>query len=257
MLERGSREARLRRSRHPTILPLEVHPNVQKLLDLQKVDQEIASLRADIESLPEEEARRRRRLEELQRIKVEKKEKADRAELESRGLEKGIRGGDEEIRKLTERLATVRNNAEYQATLYQIESVKQERDQMQERCLALLETLDAVKAEAREAAEAEAAERKVFERFLAEAEKLRAEREREIAGIMERREALCDGIPPDLAVEYERLFKTRGRLAVCAVEGGYCQGCYNRVTTNDQAKLLGGSSVVACNSCQRILYLDR
>lgn len=234
-----------------------MHPNVKKLIDLQKVDQEIASLRRDTDSLPVEEQKRRRRLEEFERTASERKDRAIKAELDSRALEKTIKQADEEMKKLNERLNIVRNNAEYQATLFQIESVTRDRDRTQDECLKLLEGLDGLKQESDGAAKTAAAERTVLEQFLVEAERLRAEVEKRVAGIVEKRKVVADGIPAELRADYERLFATRDRLAVCPVEGGFCQGCYNKVTTNDTARLLGRSVVVQCDSCQRILYLNR
>jgi predicted nucleic acid-binding Zn-ribbon protein len=46
-------------------------------------------------------------------------------------------------------------------------------------------------------------------------------------------------------------------MGVCAVENGYCQGCYNKITMNDTARVLGKSTIVNCGSCQRILYLSQ
>lgn len=234
-----------------------MHPHVKQLLEIQKVDQEIASLRKDLDSLPAEEAKRRRRLDELERVAAEKKERATKYELDTRALEKAIKGGDDEVRKLTERLNTVRNNAEYQATLFQIEAVKKERDQTQEECLKLLEALEVAKAESAAAVAAADAERQVFEGFLREAEALRQSRAGVLAAVDEKRKAVAECVPPDVLVDYQRLFATRNRLAVCPVEGGFCQGCYNKITTNDLAKLMGGSAVVQCGSCQRILYVKR
>lgn len=233
-----------------------VHPLVKKLLDLQKVDQEIASLTKDLDSLPAEEAKRRRRLDELERAAQEKKERATKTELDARALEKGIRGSDDEIKKLNDRLNIVRNNAEYQATLFQIESVRKDRDHMQEECLQLLDAGEAQKQELTIAQAAADEERKVFDGFLAEADRLRQSRAGAIAAVRERRKATAEGIPPDQLREYEGLFATRDRQAIAAVENGYCQGCYNKVTINDTARLMGGGTIVHCNSCQRILYLN-
>ena len=69
-----------------------------------------------------------------------------------------------------------------------------------------------------------------------------------------KRDAAADGIPPDLLREYEGLYKTRDHMAVAAVEDTYCQGCFNKVTMNDVAKLMGATVVVRCGSCQRILF---
>jgi predicted nucleic acid-binding Zn-ribbon protein len=165
-----------------------------------------------------------------------------------------VRGSDDEIKRLNERLNTVRNNAEYQATLFQIEAVRKERDVTQDECLKLLEAIEALRGAVAQAQAAADEERKVFDGFLVEAEQLRASRAGAIAAGRERRKAMTDGIPDDLLREYDGLFKTRDRLAVCQVQASYCQGCYNKITMNDTARLLGATSVVRCGSCQRILY---
>jgi hypothetical protein len=234
-----------------------VHPNVKKLLDLQTVDQEIVSLRRDTASLPAEEAKRKKRLDELDRVAAEKKDRTTKAELDIRALEKAVKQSDDEVKKLNERLNGVKNNAEYQATLFQIESVVRERDRTQDECLRLLETVDPLKAELATATQAAGEERKVFEGFLAEAQKLRIACEERVKGVLEKRKVLSEGIPPELLLSYDRLFATRENLAVCHVEGSFCQGCYNKVTTNDLGKLMGASTIVSCNSCQRILYVQR
>jgi len=232
-----------------------LHPHVQKLLELQKVDQEIASIRKDLTSLPAEEARRKKKLDELERSRVARKDAADKAEVEARQLEVSIKASDVEVNKLNERLNTVRNNAEYQATLFQIESVRKERDTQQEKCLVLLEQVEGLRKQVTEAAALVAAERTVFDEFLAEAAKLREQRNKETAGIQAKRDQMAHDVPPEVLGRYQRLFDSRGGVAVAPVEGGYCQGCYNKVTTNDVARLMGASSVVECDACQRILYL--
>ncbi len=234
-----------------------MHPHVKKLLALQKVDQEVASLTRDIDSLPAEEAKRRKKLDELDRVATERKNKFLKTELDARALEKAIRGSDDEIKRLNERLNVVRNNAEYQATLFQIEAVRKDRDTMQEDCLRLLEAVEGQRAEANAAQTIADEDRKVLAAFLAEAEQLRSSRAGAIAEVRQRRKALTEGIPDDLLRDYDGLFKTRDQLGVCAVDNGYCQGCYNKITMNDTARLLGQSSVVKCGSCQRIIYIQK
>lgn len=234
-----------------------MHPHVKKLLELQKVDQEISSLTRDIDALPAEEQKRRKRLDELERTMTERRLRLQKTELDSRALDKAVRGNDDEIKRLNERLNIVRNNAEYQATLFQIEAVRKDRDVTQDECLKLLEAVEGQKGETVAAEAAYQEEKKVFDGFLAEAEKLRTSRAGGITAAKERRTGFTDGIPADLLREYEGLYKTRERMAVCPVQDSFCQGCYNKITMNDTARLLGGSVVVRCGSCQRILYLTK
>lgn len=235
-----------------------MHPSVQKLLALQKVDQQIASLRKDIDSLPAEEARRRRRLDDLDKVRTERKEALARAEVDVRTMDKTIKQSDDEVKKLTDRLNVVRNNAEYQAILFQIESVKKERSKMEEEGLALLEQLEQLRAVADRAGSAYAEEERVFAGFQREAADLVATRKQAIERKATGRPALLEGIPRDLLELYERLFGARDGLAIAAAQisgnVSVCQGCYTKVTTSDHARLLGGTAVVQCKSCQRILY---
>ena len=233
-----------------------MHPHVKKLLELQRVDLEVSSLTRDIDQLPAEEARRKRRVDTLEAAADEVRTKVQRAEMDSRSLDNAARSADEEIKRLNERLNVVRNNAEYQATLFQIESVRKERDTTQDKGLELLESLEALRAERDATVAAADEERRVFEGFLGEAEQLRAARADDIAAARARRETMTDGIPADLLREYDGLYKTREHLAVCAVDDGYCQGCYNKITLNDIAQLMGKAVIVRCGSCQRILHLQ-
>lgn len=232
-----------------------MHPHVKKLLELQKVDQEISSLTRDIDLLPAEEQKRKRKLDELERTLTEKKLAQQKAELDSRALDKAVRGNDDEIKRLNERLNGVRNNAEYQATLFQIEAVRKDRDVTQDECLKLIESLDVHKVAVAAAQAAYDEEKKVFDEFLGEADKLRQSRAGAVGEARGRRQAMTDGVPPDLLREYDGLYKTRQHVAVAPVQDTYCQGCYNKVTMNDVSKLMGGSTVVRCGSCQRILHI--
>ena len=233
-----------------------MHEHVQKLLDLQKVDHEVTSLTKDIDQLPAEQEKRKRRLDQLERSSKDAAALLHKAEVESRSCDSASRAADEQIKKLNERLNVVRNNAEYQATLFEIESVRKDRDQVQDDGLQLLEQMDVLKETAAAAHKAFEEEREVYEGFLVEADKLRAERADEIAAARAKRAAAADGIPPDLLREYEGLYKTRDLTAVSPVEAEYCQGCYNKITMNDVARLMGASAVVRCGSCQRILFLS-
>lgn len=232
-----------------------MHPDVRKLVAVQKVDQEIARIRRDLDSLPREQAQREKRLNDLKKAADVKKNAFVEAELEIRRLEQAVKSADEEVKKLDGRLNTVKNNAEYQAILFQIDSVKKERSLSETEALAKMDGIEALKGAAKDAQGVVAEEEKVFATFLQEAKLVREAREAEIAKVSVGRAALIADIPKALLANYDRLFASRDSLAVCAVEGQVCQGCYTRITHNDLAKLMGKSTMVQCGSCQRILYL--
>ncbi|MCA8943860.1 MAG: hypothetical protein KDB80_14955 [Planctomycetes bacterium] len=231
-----------------------MHPDVKKLLAVQEVDQRIAGLRRDLVSIPQERERRETRLRALESQAAEKRSGLQKREVELRSNEVGIKEGDQEIKKLQERLNTVKNNAEYQAILLQIESVKKQISELENEGLQLMEVVEGLRGELASASEAVAEERAVFEQFESESNELLAQREGEVAAMQGERSAAADGVPPELLAEYERMFDARSNLVVCPVEGATCTGCYISIPPNLQVKLRAGTAVVRCDACQRILY---
>ncbi len=233
-----------------------MHPHVQKLLEVQKIDQKIAQLRRQQESVPRETAEREGRLEAARRAAKTSAQSLQTAELRSRELELSVKQSDEELKNLELKLNTIKNNAEYQAILFQIESVKKERGILEDEGCLILEQMESLQGDSDQTRSALEEDQRVFGEFRAKAEKILEEKKAEIGKISNGRDALLEGVPPELVDEYDRLFAVRDGLSVCLVDSQFCQGCYTNITMNDLAKLSGGRSVVQCGSCQRILYLN-
>lgn len=248
----------VRRARLPDPFPArrsELHPDVKRLLEVQKIDQRIARLERAAESIPREKAQRQAKLEGLRDGVAEIEKAKVESELRCRELDLAIRQSDSEIKNLEGKLGVIKNNAEYQAILFQIEAVKKERDISEEESLVLLDRADPI-IETLDKGKAECAEEEgLFAEFCAEADELIATQRVEIDEVSAGREATRDGVPVELMEEYHRLFETRDGLAVCEAEAQYCQGCYTQFTVNDLARLQGGKVLIRCSSCQRLLYL--
>lgn len=232
-----------------------MHPDVLKLIEVQKVDQKTARLRKDLIALPKERSQREGRLNGLRDSFAEATKSLQDAEVESHSSEISLKQADDELKKLESRLNEVKNNAEYQATLLQIESVKSERNRLEEEGLNLIERIDSLRAARQEQEAALKDHEAVFAEFLIEAEELCRQREAEVAKVEVGRDDLLLEIPKELLVKYERLFEARASLAVCVIEGGCCTGCYTSVQPNLLVKVRGDSSIVNCSSCQRFLFV--
>lgn len=233
-----------------------MHPDVKKLIELQEVDQNLLRIRWELDSIPLERARREKKLDRFRAAAATASQELTSVEVESRAIDLGISQSDEEIQKLQMRLNGVKNNAEYQATLFQIESVKKERGELEEQGLVLLEKLEGLRSAVQTAEAATAEEQEVFDQFLKEAEVLCASREPDIAKVSQERETMVVDVAGDLLARYTKLLGARDGSAVCRAEGSICTGCYSSMTPNDHARLLGGNSIVECSSCQRILFVE-
>ncbi len=232
-----------------------LHPDVRKLLAVQKVDQRISKIRRDLEAVPAETTRRERALDAIRQQHETLVHELQHQEVAARTTDASIASADDEIKKLETRLNTVRNNAEYQATLLQIESVRNERNRLEEAGLGVIDEIEGLKQRVSESAAKLAEEEKSHAEYLAKANQLEGERQRQLDAASEGRDDLVAAVPIDLMARYERLFQARDGQAVCAVEGNTCTGCYTSIPPNLQVKLQAGSAVVQCNTCQRILYL--
>lgn len=62
-------------------------------------------------------------------------------------------------------------------------------------------------------------------------------------------------LPPAEVVRFQRLLQTRHGRAVVAVESSTCQGCRVKLRMPFIAELRTKATLMACESCQRIVYL--
>ena len=70
----------------------------------------------------------------------------------------------------------------------------------------------------------------------------------------EGRAKLAGGIDEDLLGRYERLFASKGDVAVVPVEHEVCMGCHMKITTQTAVRVKGEREIVGCEQCARILY---
>ena len=74
---------------------------------------------------------------------------------------------------------------------------------------------------------------------------------------LRQRNSMVRKLEGTLVHRYERMQQSRIRgNAVVAVVNGVCQGCYMVVTKSLVAELMEGSSLITCEHCGRILYME-
>jgi predicted nucleic acid-binding Zn-ribbon protein len=229
--------------------------HLRNLQDLQALDTRIAGLERKVEAIPgriqaiRESAEQARAAFETVRARFEQARKDIRSKERDLEAQAGTR------RKLEARLYEVKTNKEYSAVLAEIETSKAEMGRLEEEILALMEVQEragreVVEAEARcKRQEAEAAAQEV-----AATEELRA-LEADLAGVRLERDSLSREIPRDLLVQYSRILKGRGGLAVALVgQTGICAGCRFTLTPQRFQEVRQGSQILTCENCGRILF---
>ena len=78
--------------------------------------------------------------------------------------------------------------------------------------------------------------------------------ETQLGQLKSERVQLAQKVDEDVVERYERLFASKGDVAVVAVEHGVCTGCHMKVTTATVNRAKSGNEIVSCEQCGRILY---
>ena len=171
-----------------------------------------------------------------------------------RALERDVAAVDTRLAKFDDHKAAVKTNHEYTALLHEIATAKQDKDSLEEKILILMEEADGL-----------AAELKADERVLAdrkrEGDQARAalgeERktlEAELARLGHERTGEARGVEAPMLARYEQLLKQRRGLAVARMNGDLCAACHVRLRPHIAQMIRRNNEILACESCQRILY---
>jgi predicted nucleic acid-binding Zn-ribbon protein len=233
-----------------------VNPILEQLLRLQRLDTDIRALGHDLQQIP----KRSKLIDDKVRSVREPLDLVlqEKASLEAgrEEMEEALKSFEDKERQLKLKMPEIRSNDEYSALLREMDATKRERDKTEDRSLKAMERLEAIEAEIpplQEAydkgEEAVAAERATLK---AEQDKLSAE----LLAKKKERQELQTKMHPGWFRKYTHIAAQRNGLAVVAVKGGTCQGCFIGVRPKLVQELHYGEEVISCEGCQRVLYLE-
>lgn len=227
---------------------------IKILISLQAMDSEIYDLESRKESFPA-------RIKEMDDILEQKKGGMNAAEDALKQLqvaknekEVEMQGKEEKIAKHDAELYQIKNNKEYEALQREIESIKADVSLLEEEIIVLFDQIESAQCKCAEEKKAFEEEGRSDER---EKEQIRAEDKlvsEKLAGLKGERKAVAAGVDSEVAIRYERILESRGRIALAKVIGESCGGCnmHLRPQLINEAQLMKG--MVFCENCARMLY---
>lgn len=240
-----------------------MHPSIEKLLEVQKLDRETGLLE-------EAKVRRPMELNDEKRKLAFGKEAVSGVETEITACRLNIDKGELNIRELEEEIQKskiamngAKSNTEYSIFQEQISRNEENRGTVEEEVLELLTRLDDLQGRKAE-----------VERDLADMEKSYQRKESEVLGLVRELEEKVGGLKGErgqLAVEiindhldlYERINRKVDSDCIVAAEESadeagvyFCQGCYMTVTKQELHQLALAQELLTCRSCSRLLYLE-
>jgi len=232
-----------------------MNPDLEKLIALQQVEREIARLTAEVAALPKRVAAIEAQLADTN-ARLDRTRGAITANLADRKKqEQKIQDEQQKISKYRDQSLGVKTNEQYKALLQEIQFAENEIRACEDRILEGMVGNEDLEKKLK-AAEAELkAETAEIEKEKAEARAVTARDEAELADWNAKRDALRSTITPPHLAYYDRVAAVR-KNALAEARDHKCSACqvmlrpqtYNEVRTNTE--------IMACDSCQRILYYD-
>lgn len=227
---------------------------LERLVDLQRLDSEIAELEAAAAAIPGQIRAMEEQLLHTKAALDEATAETEKLQKLRRQKERDLEEANREFKKRQSRLYEIKTNQEYSAVLKEIDGLKQKVSTLEEEILVLLDQIDA-------AVKDRAKEEEGF-RFK-EAEYLRDKQQRggelrEIQGRLAKlqgaRKGRSKGVEASLLQQYLRLLKIRAGLAVAPASGGSCEGCHVALTPQLYNEVRRNEEILTCERCGRILY---
>jgi predicted nucleic acid-binding Zn-ribbon protein len=231
-----------------------VHSDLKRLIDLQRLDQEIAELSSQIEAFPSQIQAIEKQLNDFIHAHEERQRHLSANQKERRDLEGEIQLIRQKISKHKDQLYQVKTNEQYRAMLKEIEGEEENIRRIEDRILEKM-----IESEELQKLVKEAAGRLDSEKARVAAEKIRLEAAAKASAderdrLAQERRELAGKLNQDVLARYERVRRGRGGLALAEVRDGKCMGCNVLLRPQLYYDVRAGEGIYECENCARILY---
>jgi predicted nucleic acid-binding Zn-ribbon protein len=233
-----------------------MHPAIPHLIELQRVDHQIALLRAELDSFPKRIVEADAKLKGARAELATVKETQTQGLAERKKLEFEVQQWKDRARKYRDQSGAVKTNESFKALQHEIANADAEVAKAEDRQLEVMmssEDLDRrvklAESRLKEAEQSVAAERK-------EIHAQGSEKKKQLEAVLAERERIIVPVPQDLRELYARVAKRHNGTAMAEARDGQCRGCGMRVLPHilQELRKETNEEVFRCESCGLILY---
>ena len=230
---------------------------VKQLIAVQDRDIRIYKLRQMIETIPEEKEKISNELQGAEELVETAKTNHQQIQIDIKDIQSDVEAIKSRITQLQMKSTETKKNEEFRAILAQIEKLKEDIVDKEDKELELMESLEGSKdklAEAEKIKQASDARIKAAQDDLDIKEKNCLSQIEKIEG---EREELTKSVPEDLFRKYERIIAKKleqkiFRKGIAEIVDGSCGYCHLTMTADAQIKAKKG--FITCSTCGTILY---
>lgn len=234
-----------------------MHPDLELLVELQRIDSAIAAARKAHSDLPAREAALEARLSAATAARDTAKQRVADNKAARATVEKDLGVVQSRLGRFKDQTMAVKTNKEFHALQHEIAVAQEEIQKFEDRILELMIEADelgvAAKAADRTLADAEASGQEAQRQLAAD----RSRAEADIEALRVERDALVPRLSRQSLALFAGASQRTGGVAVTAIHEGHCGICHVRLRPQVTQAIVGGESIVQCESCGRILYHTR
>lgn len=235
---------------------LSVKDQIKKLIELQKVDAEIYAFKRDLRQKPDLLEKLKHDFENKKANLKSHEEQYKNQQVTHKALEGDLKSHDDAIAKANAQLSVLKTNKEYTAKLTEIEHIRADKSQVEEKLIYSYDALDAVKEKVEKEKVFVAEEEKKYlaeKKIIEDSVKVLEDR---VKVLTTQRSAISPLVPKTSLARYERVLEHTDGLAIVPVQNGVCGGCYMNVPAQVANQIKMHKELVFCETCARIVYLE-
>ncbi|HSK73830.1 MAG TPA: C4-type zinc ribbon domain-containing protein [Pyrinomonadaceae bacterium] len=235
-----------------------MNSELEKLIELQKTDTNIRRLKKAIESAEERRAGIEQEFERHASSIREIQNRRDATRAQRADLEKQIAENQNYLERANRNLKTAQDHKQYETAMRETDALQKQITALDNKVLEQMTEIEEVEKTLAERADEisslEGNQTQALKDFDAEVSKNREEIENET----KTRHELFVTLPPQMASVYNRLAqRSRDGIAVAEVVNGACSACNMSLRKQVQQQLRTSNSIMTCESCTRILYVNQ
>lgn len=229
---------------------------LQLLVELQKAELDVSSLKNKKVELPKTKHALEEEMEGREaRFEVEK-ERLEALKKEHRQQEANLTTNADKIKRAKGRLIEVKTNKEYEATLKEIETIKEASGRIEDEIIRLLDEVERLSQSIAVENDEIALHRTQFADQTARIEKELCSIDAHLAEKVHEQDSIRQKIDVNLLKKFDLIKTRRNGKAVVAAWQEVCSGCHMNIPPQMYNDLRRSETLILCPHCSRILYWE-
>jgi uncharacterized protein len=239
-----------------TSMTTSVKDSIDILKKAQEIDRELYLAQRDVEKIPEAKQQLNQELD-LEKNRLRELE-AEFKKLQMKQKEKDGELGQKEaqIKKLDGQLGAVKTNKEYSALQQEIASLKADNSLLEEDIIRIMDQVEAADEEVKKERERLKQIEKEYQVRQAEMDQRVKAAAEAVESLRKKRDEIVQQVAPDVRSLYDLIVQKKQGLALVKVNGEICGACQLQLRPQLINEIRLQHSVIVCENCSRILYIE-